>query len=236
MIQPRYDKDGVTLFCADCLDVLAQLKADCVVTDPPFGRAFHSSRNGRHKGKQIDGDEDTAMRDAMLATWGNRPALIFGSWRHPVCGAKQAIVWDKGPASGMGDLSIPWKESWELIFVCGGGFSGNRDEGVIRGHTVVTWASKGRSHPNQKPVNLLGELIKKCSGTILDPFMGSGTTGVAAVQLGRRFIGIEIDEAYYAIAERRIRQAQAEAALFDPPPVVSESPGLFEEGMDSAPA
>jgi hypothetical protein len=116
-------------------------------------------------------------------------------------------VWDKGPASGMGDLSIPWKLSWELIFVCGDGFHGARDEGILRGHSVVTWASLGRKHPNEKPVTLLRALIAKCpEGVILDPFMGGGSTLVAAKDLGRRAIGIEIEERYCEIAARRCSQ------------------------------
>jgi len=106
----------------------------------------------------------------------------------------------------MGDLSIPWKESWELIFVCGKGFNGFRSEGIIRGHTIVTWASRGRLHPNQKPVGLMQELVAKCPEVICDPFMGSGTTGVACVRLGRRFIGIEIDPGYFEIAKKRIQK------------------------------
>lgn len=215
-MKPYYENDehGITLFHADCLAVLPTLAGvDCVVTDPPFGRAFSSGRDGQHKGQQIAGDEDTSVRDAMLSMWGNRPSLVFGSWRHPVVGAKQAIVWDKGPASGMGDLKIPWKESWELIFVSGRGFNGFRDEGIIRGHTIVTWASKGRLHPNQKPVGLLAKLVAKCRGTILDPFAGSASTAIACIRTGRDFLGIEIEEKYCEIAAKRIERELAQPLL-----------------------
>jgi DNA modification methylase len=108
----------------------------------------------------------------------------------------------------MGDLSFPWKQSFELIFVGGKGWNGFRDEGVLKNHWIVTRASMGRVHPNEKPVSLMSHIIEKAPGqTILDPFMGSGTTGVAAVKLGRKFIGIEIDPKYYAIAKGRIQQA-----------------------------
>lgn len=201
------DDGAITLINADCLEVLPEMEPGSVVTDPPYGRSFSSGWEGPHKGRKIAGDGDTVTRDAMLQIWGNRPALVFGSWRRPVVAARQAIVWDKGPASGMGDLSIPWKESWELIFVCGTGFSGFRSEGIICGHTIVTWASRGREHPNQKPVGLMAALTIKCpDGAVCDPFMGSGTTGVACIRTGRRFVGIEIDPTYYAIAAKRIQE------------------------------
>jgi site-specific DNA-methyltransferase (adenine-specific) len=107
----------------------------------------------------------------------------------------------------MGDLSIPWKPNWELVFVLGDGFEGPRTTGVLSGDTVVTWATKGRCHPNLKPVGLMRRLLEKCPpGTILDPFMGSGTTLRAAKDLGRRAIGIEIEEKYCEIAVRRLAQ------------------------------
>lgn len=208
--------DGrIRMINADCLDVLPELEADCCITDPPFGIAFSSGWAGPHKGKQIAGDEDTQVRDAMLAQWGQKPALVFGTWKHPVVHASQAIVWDKGPASGMGDLSIPWKPSWELIFVCGKGFAGFRSEGIIYGHTMVTWASRGRIHPNQKPVGLLELLVKKSPGVIVDPFAGSATTAVACARLDRKCIAIERDPEYFAKGVKRLEAEYARTSLFD---------------------
>ena len=123
-------------------------------------------------------------------------------------GVRGVLVWDKGPASGMGDLSFPWKGSWEEIYVGGKGWAGRRDEGVLKGHWVVTRASMGRTHPNEKPVSLMRDLMKKLPHgcTVLDPFMGSGTTGVACKNLNRNFIGIELDPEYFKIAEKRINE------------------------------
>jgi hypothetical protein len=212
----RDEDNGIVLYCGDCLELLPQLDGiDVIVTDPPFGRAFASGWDGPHQGKQIAGDCDTDIRDAMLQLWRDRPALVFGSWRRPVAAAKQAIVWDKGPASGMGNLAIPWKESWELIFVCGSGFKGFRGEGIIHGHTIVTWATRGRLHPNQKPVGLLVALIRKCVGVVSDPFVGSGTTLVACLRMGRRGVGIEISEEYCEIAANRLRKERDRTVLFD---------------------
>jgi DNA modification methylase len=105
----------------------------------------------------------------------------------------------------MGDLSIPWKPNTEEIYVIGKGFRGHRDGSVLTGHRVVTWASKGRVHPNMKPVSLMAELVSKCVGSIADPFAGSGSTLLAAKQLGRQAIGVEIEERYCEIAAKRLQ-------------------------------
>lgn len=116
----------------------------------------------------------------------------------------------------MGNLAFPWKQSWEEIAVGGKGWRGRRDEGVLRGHIQVSWESKGRKHPHQKPVSLIKHLLSKLpeDAVIFDPFMGSGSTGVACVQTGRRFIGIEIDKDYFEIARKRIAEAQRDCPLF----------------------
>ena len=131
-------------------------------------------------------------------------------------GVRGVLVWDKGPASGMGDLSFPWKGSWEEIYIGGKGWSGHREEGVIKGHWVVTRASMGRTHPNEKPVSLMGHLIEKLPEDclVLDPFMGSGTTGIACIRTGRRFIGIEKDPTHYQTALERIKRELAQGDLF----------------------
>lgn len=115
----------------------------------------------------------------------------------------------------MGDLSIPWKPDHEEIYVLGSGFIGSRDSGsVLRCPPVQSMAKNGRVHPTEKPVRLMYDLCRKVPGPILDPFMGSGTTGVACVKLGRRFIGIEISEEYFEIACRRITEAYNQPDLF----------------------
>lgn len=107
----------------------------------------------------------------------------------------------------MGDLSIPWKPNWEEIYVAGRGFAGARNSSILSGHSVVTWASKGREHPNMKPVSLLERLIEKCPpGVIADPFAGSGATLVAAKNLGRKVVGVELEERYCEIIARRCSQ------------------------------
>jgi DNA modification methylase len=120
-----------------------------------------------------------------------------------------ARVWIlENAEADMGDLSFPWKGSWEEIYVGGDGWSGSRDEGVIKDCWIVTRASMGRVHPNEKPVSLMRGLIRKLpeAKTILDPFMGSGTTLRAAKDIGLRAVGIEINEDYCKAAVQRLSQ------------------------------
>lgn len=215
-MQPYYEQDGIVIYHGDCRDGDWWLTSDVLVTDPPYGIAYESgytddvreggayvSLNG-----SIQGDADTNARDEVLRWWGDKPALVFGSFRAPFPpGWKQVLVWDKGEAAGMGDLNIPWKPNTELVFVLGKwSRSDSRDSSVL--HAVnISRLSMGRCHPHMKPAALLQSLIAKCpGGTIADPFMGSGTTLVAAKNLGRRAIGIEIEERYCEVAAERLSQ------------------------------
>ena len=190
--------------------------AGVLVTDPPYGIGLASGRLGKFKGRMIAGDENTAVRDAVLTMWSG-PALVFGSWKRSMPqGVRAVLIWDKEMyGGGMGDLSIPWRNNHEFVYVIGSGFVGHRGSAVLRSNTVVTWSGDGqRRHPNEKPEDLLRALIRKCPpGTVLDPFMGSGTTLVAAKSLGRRSIGIEIEERYCEIAARRCSQEVLGLAL-----------------------
>ena len=206
---PYYDQDGITIYHGDCREILPTLgPVDLVLTDPPYGYGFASGRLSTHRGRQIANDQDTTARDEALSLCDGSPWAVFGSWKvQPPTGAKTAIVWDKGPASGMGDLSLPWKCSWEIIWIGGSGWHGHRGEGVLTGHHVVTWETRGRHHINEKPVTLINAILKKApAGIILDPFMGSGTTLVAAKELHRKAIGCEIEEKYCEIAANRLAQ------------------------------
>ena len=219
----------VQLYLGDCLSILPTLAAgsvDAVVTDPPYGIKYTTgwlpetipgdyyslSADG-----SIEGDETTKLRDFIIE-WANnnqKPLAVFGSNRIPdPKDYKARLIWDKGDAAGMGDLSIPWKPNYDFIHIFGCGFNGHRGSSILRA-TNISRISMGRMHPHEKPASLLVQLINKLPKecTILDPFMGSGTTGVACVQTGRNFIGIEIDPTYYAIAEKRIAQAQLQIRM-----------------------
>ena len=204
-------KDGICLVCADCRDVLPTLEAGAfavMMTDPPYGYGFESGWESSHRGRQIANDQDTECRDFAIQWCNGRPWACFGSWRVlPPVGAKTALVWDKGPASGMGDLSVPWKCSWELIWIAGSGWQGHRGEGVLRGHTVVTWERRGRRHVNEKPSSLIAALLAKAPiGPVIDPFAGSGPVGRACKDLGRRCLMVEIEPKYAEIAAERLKQ------------------------------
>ncbi len=216
---------NATLYLGDCREILPTLpKVDAVVTDPPYGIGYQSGHGTAalwKAGDIIYGDENTLVRDRILSLiltkFGNIPTLVFGTWKAArPAGTKMVLIWDKGGALGMGDLSIPWKPDHEEIYVKGGPFVGNRDSGsVLRHPPVQSMAKNGREHPTQKPVRLIIDLLRKTTGTVLDPFMGSGTTGVACTQLGRKFIGIELEPKYFDIACRRIEDAQRQGSLLD---------------------
>lgn len=210
------------IYCADCRSILPTLDTvDAVVTDPPYGIAYQSGYAPKKlwaAGKKIAGDETTAVRDEALQLCHNlcSPMLVFGSHKaRPPEGTRHILIWDKGPALGMGALDLPWKPSIEEIYVLGKGFVGKRDEGsVIYCPPVQSMAKNGRKHPNEKPVPLLRRLIKKCpEGTILDPFMGSGAVGEAALLEGRRFVGIEIEPKFFEIAKNRLEYAEHSISL-----------------------
>ena len=213
---------NAVIYRGDCLSILPLLDTvNAVVTDPPYGIAYQSGYTTEKlwaSGKRISGDETTAVRDEALRLCRRlcSPMLVFGSRkaRAPE-GTRHVLIWDKGSALGMGALDLPWKPSAEDIYVLGKGFVGKRDEGsVIYCPPVQGTAKNGRVHPNEKPVPLLRRLIKKCpEGTILDPFMGSGAVGEAALLEGRRFVGIEIEPAFFAIAHTRLERAAHRVSL-----------------------
>ena len=211
MSAPYYADDRVTLYHGDCREITEWLEADVLVTDPPYGYSHRSGGgprgNASWKGTEIANDGDTGVRDWMLDSWGARPALVFGSWKRPRPeGVRAVLIWDKGGHAGMGDLSIPWKPNFEEVYVLGSGFKGARDSGVLSGYHVPANEAAGRVHPHEKPLSLMCHLIAKTTGAIADPCAGSGTGLVAAKQLGRTAIGVELEERYCEVIARRLSQ------------------------------
>lgn len=200
-VPPFYDAGGITIYHGDIRE-LWPIEADVIVTDPPYGMDYESKA-----GERVAGDRDTELRDWLLEQWGERPALVFGTWRRgrPLCRA--LLVWDKGDSPGMGDTSLPWGPSHEEIYVRGKGWRGRRRGSVIRVDGLPA-ASKDRpDHPTPKPVPLMRHLLERCpEGVILDPCMGSGSTLVAAQELGRRAIGVELERRYCELAVERLGQ------------------------------
>jgi site-specific DNA-methyltransferase (adenine-specific) len=207
-MQPYYDDGSVTLYHGDCREIIEWLSADVMVTDPPYGVAYISNVSKYGSTRPIVDDHDTGVRDAALSLWGVRPALVFGSWRaRRPAACRQLLVWDKGNIPAAGDLTMPWGHSSEEIYVLGAGFHGKRRSNVLRVDRLVGSDADRPAHPTPKPIGLMCQLIAYCpAGVIADPFAGSGSTLVAAKNLGRRAIGVEIEERYCEIAAKRLAQ------------------------------
>lgn len=208
MLKPYYTDSSVTIYHGDCRGFSEWVSAAVMVSDVPYGIRYKSGARRNKLADSIQGDADTSLRDWVLEVWGDRPALIFGSWKMPrPAHTHTRLIWDTKGALGMGDLSVPWKPSDQEIYVIGRGFVGRRDSNVLTVAPVQSTAANGRLHPHEKPVELMRMLIEKCPiGVIIDPFMGSGSTLRAAKDLGRRAIGIELEERYCEIAAKRMGQ------------------------------
>jgi len=208
-MKPYFQDDAVTLYLGDCLEVTEWLEADVLVTDPPYGIDYVRGGDRKVAPKQlVAGDHDTSVRDDALKLWGDRPALVFGSWRAPRPATTRQVVtwWKRSVGPGSGDVSIPWGNATEEIYVLGTGFIGTRRANVLETRDHRQGAAVLTGHPSNKPVGLMEQLIACCVGVIADPFVGSGSTLLAAKALGRRAVGVELDERYCEIAARRLSQ------------------------------
>lgn len=207
---------AATIYLGDCRDVLPTLDhVDAVVTDPPYGigeaAGKNASRGNMAVAKDYGNDSwddtpiDEALIDAVRAA--GKWNIIFGGNYYALPPAKCWLVWDKeNGANDFADAELAWTNLPKAVRLLR--FMWN---GMLRAHGET----RG-DHPTQKPVGVM----KWCIGhlpegrTILDPFMGSGTTGVAAVQMQRQFIGIEREPKYFDIACKRIEDAQRQGSLF----------------------
>lgn len=215
MTKPYYADEWVTLFHGDCLEIDEWLSADVLVTDPPYGVSWSQhaylarghSRGGRTKQHDgIQNDADTTVRDGVLALWGDRPALVFGADKHPPSAAKRTLIWKKPNDAGFFGVSI-WRRDWEPIYVLGKWPQAPATESSVYTSTGSHRNYAQGIHPHAKPIDLLERLIAVSPpGGVADPFAGSGSTLVAAKALGRRAIGVEIEERYCETAARRLAQ------------------------------
>lgn len=214
---PYYADEYVTLYHGDCFEVEAWVDADVLVTDPPYGIDGNLSYDHKAKGsdtwtsvhpRRPEWDTNLDARNCALSLWGDRPAAVFGSARRlddPPPYREVPLIWDKGGV-GMGDVTFPWGSCYELIYVSGEGWTGKRETPVLR-WPLPTHTARDVGHPTPKPVPLMIEIMAKAPpGVIADPFAGSGSTLVAAKKLGRKAIGVELDERYCEIAARRLAQ------------------------------
>lgn len=207
MIRPVIIGD-CTLYCGDCLEILPTLgKVDAVVTDPPYGIGINKSNRlsvSRGFGGDI-WDEQPADMSWLLPM--DVPAIVWGGNYFDFPPTRAPLVWDKNNAGrDFADFEMAW---------C------NLDMVARRIVYRPMNMDGGKQHPTQKPVAVMEWCISFLpdAQTILDPFMGSGTTGVACAKMGRKFIGIELEPKYFDIACKRIEDAYAQPDLFVEPPV-----------------
>lgn len=218
MVQPYYERAGITIYHGDCREILPYVKADVVVTDPPYGsrRPPQHSKRGAHE--EITGNEavDTAWINLLQVSDGGAIYSFctwdtLEQWRSGLARrfrVRSCIVWDK-EIHGLADLETCWAPRHELILFAANGrheLAGSRPVDVIRCQRADT-----SSHPYAKPTGLIRRILTASVGdTVLDPFLGSGTTLVAAKLEGRKAIGIEIEERYCEIAAKRLAQGVLE--------------------------
>lgn len=203
------------LILGDCLEVMPQLgKADAVVTDPPYGMEFRSNfRTFTPKFHAIANDDNADLLRWACELKSRHSAYVWCRWDNlqDIPRPRSLVTWVKNNWS-MGDLKHEHARQTE---VCA--FYRGEDHFFPKGRPqdVVRAAKTGNElHPTQKPVPLMRQVIEWTYGVVCDPFMGSGTTGVACVQLQRKFIGIELDETYFDIACKRIEEAYKQPSLF----------------------
>ena len=216
--------DGIEIYCADCLDVMRDMpdkSVDAVITDPPYGEGIGNMGfiNNRNGGVTLRNDY-SGQGGWDSNTVDLRPFLNFDTvcvwggnyYANALPHSRGWLIWDKKDggyfSNDFADCEIAWTNQ-------------DMPARLMRHiwHGMIQQDMKNkekRVHPTQKPIPVMRwciEMLTEKGDTILDPFMGSGTTGVAAVQTGRRFIGIEIDPDYYEIAKKRIKEALMQPRL-----------------------
>ena len=211
----KVETEKTTLYLGDCEEILPELPVvDALVTDPPYGIGEAAGKN-RSRGC-IAKPTDYGVKD-----WDNKKIktdlinqlidrskqqIIFGGNYYDLPPTSCWFIWDKmNGNTDFADFEMAWTN---LKTAC------RKIEWLWNG--MLRKDNEKRFHPTQKPVGVMTWCIDKLkdSDLILDPFMGSGTTGVAAVNLGRRFIGIEREEKYFEVALRRIEEAEKQGSLF----------------------
>ncbi len=217
-----------TLFHGDCIDILPRIEqVDCMLTDPPYGDGA-SAVYGQYD-KAIAGNEDpllncTMLRSAYHCLRKNATIYNFTNWKHEdflrgyigrysQLKVRHSLIWDKGMKMG-----ADFRTAHERILVLEKGKPGyqRKDFADVQRHSMPQHTAV--THPHEKPLGLLKGMLAHSTqpgDTILDPFMGSGSTGVACALMGRKFIGIELDAAYFDMACRRVEAAYRQGNLFE---------------------
>lgn len=205
---------NATLYLGDCLSILPTLpKVDAVITDPPYGIAYNPvGGNGvakRGNLARVIGD-DRPFDPAPLLTYEH--CILWGAnhYADKLPASAKWLIWDKrqpGVVLNFADCEMAW---------CKGGGLARVIRHVWQGMIRDSEMGVLRQHPTQKPVAVMTWCLGQYpdAALILDPYMGSGTTGVACMNLGRKFIGVEIEPKYFDIACERIENAQRQARMF----------------------
>lgn len=228
MTAPRHEilAEGVDLWQGDCREVIERIGGfDVLATDPPYGMAFQSNyRLVKHSA--IANDETAEL---LLWACGLQPehsSYIFCRWDNlqDVPKPRSLVTWVKNNWS-MGDLNHEHARQTEVALFYPGPshfFPKGRPQDVI-----IAPRTGNDNHPTEKPVQLMRAVLEWTEGRVFDPFMGSGTTGVAAVELGRPFVGVEIDTAHFDTACRRIEDALRRPQFFTAPKPVAKQENLL---------
>lgn len=242
-MNPRVEQlaENVTLYCGDCREIVREIAdADALVSDPPYGMAWNTdstrfsggdpSRNNRKRGDGKASWGAIVLDDKPFdpAPWLAFPETILWGANHYAERLPRGttLVWAKKGTAAWGtflsDAEIGWQSGGHGVYCKHVEFQGGLQRKA---------ENNGReaAHPTQKPIALMEWCIGRLRGGrhILDPFMGSGTTGVAAVRLGRRFSGIEIEPKYFDTACRRISDELRRPRLFAEPVAVHVQEALL---------
>jgi DNA modification methylase len=234
--------EGCALYLGDCLERLPKLeRVDCIITDPPYGDGAETAY-GLHN-KQIAGNDDpllncVMLREAYHCLRKNSTIYNFTNWKHQDflrnyiqrysrLKHKHSVVWDKNGIK----LGGAFRPAHELILVLEKGKPAYHRKNFSDVQRYSCVQHNAESHPHEKPLALLKSMLAHSTNpgdTVLDPFMGSGSTGVACAEMGRKFIGIELNEKYFDMACRRIEAAYQQGQLFQEPdsPIRQSEPML----------
>jgi DNA modification methylase len=215
---------NATLYLGDCREILPTLgKVDAVVTDPPYGIGADTAsfQNPKKRGSAAVASKNygaftewdkCAPDQSLLSLLSHQgeSAIFWGGNYFQFPRSSCWLVWDKDNGdNGYADCELAWTNLEKSVRKFRWRWMGMLQE-------LAGERKEERVHPTQKPVQLMEWCIGHCPNTnlVLDPFMGSGTTGVACMNLGRKFIGIEIEPKYFDVACRRIEDAQRQSRMF----------------------
>lgn len=204
-LRPYYEEDGIVIYHGDCREILPTLpKVDAIVTDPPYGLDFSYASYNDSRLNWFDLMNDVVPMMRSLAPFVVMPSCGIDrlGWWYQHWPPDWIIAWFKGSPGHQSPIGF---NDWEAHLVWG-----KPHKREVHDHFQTPCGFDDPRHPCPKPIEYANWLVKRAApeyGLVLDPFMGSGTTLRAAKDLGRRAIGIEIEEKYCEIAAKRLSQS-----------------------------